>query len=71
MIEELIKIADFLNKSGKKEDADLIDYVANKYASGDISSFINNKEYLDIKGEEKEMLNDVLVGLAEAFGKKK
>jgi hypothetical protein len=70
MIDQLIKIADFLDKSGRKEDADLIDYVANKYASGDISAFLAKKSHLDIPDEEKEMLEDVLIGLAQALGKK-
>lgn len=70
MIEQLIKIADFLDKSGKKEDADLIDYIANKYASGDIKAFFAKKSYLDIPKEEKEILEDVLLGLADALGKK-
>lgn len=70
MIDQLIKIADFLDKSGKKEDADLIDYIANKYASGDIKSFFAKKSHLDIPKEEKELLEDVLHGLADALGKK-
>jgi hypothetical protein len=72
MLEQLIKIADFLNnQSTEKKDALFIEYITEKYASGDINSFFDKKEYLDMPKEEREILKDVLLGLAKAFDKKK
>ena len=39
MMKDLLKIANFLEKSGRIKDSNLIDYISEKYADGDLSSF--------------------------------
>lgn len=70
MIDQLVKIADFLDKSDRKIDADLIDYIIHKYASDDLNSYFDSGLNKDIPQEEREDLEIVLAGLAEALGKK-
>jgi hypothetical protein len=70
MINQLIKIADFLDKSNRKGDADVIDYIINKYAGGDLEGYFERNCDVDIPQEEREVLEDVLAGLADALGKK-
>lgn len=52
MIMDLIKIADFLDKNGRKKDADLIDYMIKKYAGDDIREFFKMGMYQDFVKEE-------------------
>lgn len=70
MINQLIKIADFLDKSNRKGDADVIDYIINKYAGGDLDNYFEKNCDVDIPPEEREVLEDVLAGLADALGRK-
>lgn len=39
MIKDLLRIADFLDKNGYMKDANLIDYISEKYADGDLKAF--------------------------------
>jgi hypothetical protein len=39
MMKDLLKIANFLEKSGRMKDSNLIDYISEKYADGDLTSF--------------------------------
>lgn len=50
MIKDLLRIADFLDKSGHIKDANLIDYISEKYADGDLRSFFK-------RGMTKDFLN--------------
>jgi hypothetical protein len=70
MINQLIKIADFLDKSNRNGDADVIDYIINKYAGGDLDNYFEKNCDVDIPPEEREVLEDVLAGLAGALGRK-
>lgn len=50
MIKDLIRIADFLDKSGKQKDANLIDYISQKYAGGDLKGWMKegyHRDFLD------------------------
>lgn len=49
MMKDLLKIANFLEKNGKKKDSNLIDYISEKYADGDLASFFK-------KGMQKDFL---------------
>ena len=71
MIDQLVKIADFLDKNNRKMDADLIDYIIHKYASDDLNSYFDSGLDKSIPQEEREDLESVLDGLAEALGKKR
>ena len=70
MIDQLVKIADFLDKNNRKIDADLIDYIIHKYASDDLNAYFDSGLSRDIPHDEREDLQNVLEGLAEALGKK-
>ena len=68
MIMDLIKIADFLDKNGRKKDADLIDYMVKKYAGDDIRDFFKKDMYRDfvteeVSEEEQEEIASVLKSL--------
>lgn len=52
MIKDLMKIASFLDKTGRTKDADFIDYIAEKYAGGDLSDFFANKMQKDFLASE-------------------
>jgi hypothetical protein len=50
MIKDLMRIADFLDKSGRTKDANLIDYISMKYADGDLKEFFKrgmDKDFFD------------------------
>lgn len=49
MMKDLLKIANFLEKNGKIKDSNLIDYISEKYADGDLASFLK-------KGMQKDFL---------------
>lgn len=49
MLKDLVRIADFLDKSGRTKDADLIDYISQKYADGDLKEFFR-------KGMQKDFI---------------
>jgi len=56
MIKDLMRIADFLDKSGRTKDANLIDYISMKYADGDLKEFFKkgmHKDYLDTEFSRK------------------
>jgi hypothetical protein len=56
MIKDLMRIADFLDKSGRTKDASLIDYISMKYADGDLKAFFKkgmHKDYLDTEFSRK------------------
>lgn len=70
MIMDLIKIADFLDKNGRKKDADLIDYMVKKYAGDDIRDFFKKDMYRDfvteeVSEEEREEIASVLKSLGK------
>lgn len=52
MIKDLMKIASFLDKTGRAKDANFIDYIAEKYAGGDMSDFFANKMQKDFLASE-------------------
>jgi hypothetical protein len=52
MIKDLMKIASFLDKTGRTKDANFIDYIAEKYAGGDLSDFFANKMQKDFLKSE-------------------
>lgn len=52
MIKDLMKIASFLDKTGRTKDANFIDYIAEKYAGGDLSDFFANKMQKDFLASE-------------------
>ena len=56
MLKDLVRIADFLDKSGRTKDANLIDYISQKYADGDLREFFR-------KGMQKDFIQS-------EFGKK-
>ena len=74
MIMDLIKIADFLDKNGRKKDADLIDYMIKKYAGDDIREFFKKGMYVDFikeevpSEEEAEEIALVLKSLEQELG---
>jgi hypothetical protein len=50
MIKDLMRIADFLDKSGRTKDAGIIDYISMKYADGDLKEFFKrgmDKDFFD------------------------
>jgi hypothetical protein len=50
MIKDLMRIADFLDKSGRTKDAGIIDYISMKYADGDLKEFFKRgmeKDFID------------------------
>ncbi len=49
MLKDLVRIADFLDKSGRTKDANLIDYISQKYADGDLREFFK-------KGMQKDFI---------------
>lgn len=49
MMKDLLKIANFLEKNGKIKDSNLIDYISEKYADGDLASFLK-------KGMQKDFI---------------
>jgi hypothetical protein len=56
MIKDFFKIADFLDKSGRTKDSNTIDYIAMKYAGGDLKDFFKrgmHKDYLDTEFGKK------------------
>lgn len=52
MIKDLMKIASFLDKTGRTKDANFIDYIAEKYAGGDMSDFFHYKMQKDFLKSE-------------------
>lgn len=56
MIKDFMRIANFLDKSGRTKDAAIIDYISQKYADGDLREFFK-------KGMEKDFIDS-------EFGKK-
>ena len=61
MIDRLIKIADFLDKSGKEEDADLIDQVVHD---------LNDDSIVEIPEDEYEQLMLVFDSMFESLHSK-
>lgn len=60
MMKDLIKIADFLDKSGRVKDANLIDYISMKYAGDDFSTFFKkgmDKDYMNSEFGNRETRN--------------
>jgi hypothetical protein len=49
MMKDLLKIASFLEKNGRIKDSNLIDYISEKYADGDLTSFFK-------KGMQKDFI---------------
>ena len=50
MIKDLMRIADFPDKSGRTKDAGIIDYISMKYADGDLKEFFKrgmDKDFFD------------------------
>ena len=50
MIKDLMRIADFLDKSGRTKDTGIIDYISMKYADGDLKEFFKRgmeKDFID------------------------
>lgn len=52
MIKDLMKIAGFLDKTGRTKDANFIDYIAEKYAGGDLTDFFQNRMQKDFMASE-------------------
>lgn len=52
MIKDIMKIAGFLDKTGRTKDSNFIDYIAEKYAGGDLSEFFHNKMQKDFMASE-------------------
>lgn len=52
MMKDLLKIANFLEKSGRMKDSNLIDYISEKYADGDLTSFFKRGLQKDFLASE-------------------
>jgi hypothetical protein len=58
MIKDFIRIANFLDKSGRTKDAEIIDYISLKYADGDLKEFFKKgleRDFFDSEFGKKAM----------------